>query len=305
MPLVVGYDEAKQRPIGRHNRFAYFNFPDDPQLPHAILNGHEPGDYHLPSHFHVSDQFQVALDGSFKIGRHVLTPYCVHFSRAYTPYGPLVSLGPAFTFMVMRSHRDAGTKVMPDSRALLDAVPDRRPWQISQPVSFPVPAARPQSAEALWNEIPNLKNDEGLAGYTLIIKPDAKAKTPDASRSDGQYIVVVKGSFWHDGKEHKAIGLVFVKPEEGSYEIHAGSEGLEAIVLHYPEVKPRAAEVKSSPVTVGFKKWQCAPCGFQYDEAKGLPDEGIPAGTRWQDMPDSWKCPDCSADKSDFDTVET
>ena len=35
-----------------------------------------------------------------------------------------------------------------------------------------------------------------------------------------------------------------------------------------------------------------------------MPEEGIPAGTRWQDVPDAWSCPDCSSSKSDFQMVE-
>ena len=41
-----------------------------------------------------------------------------------------------------------------------------------------------------------------------------------------------------------------------------------------------------------------------YDEEKGLPEEGIEAGTRWQDIPSNWVCPECGAGKEDFDMVE-
>lgn len=44
-------------------------------------------------------------------------------------------------------------------------------------------------------------------------------------------------------------------------------------------------------------------CGFIYDEGKGLPKEGIPAGTRWEDVPENWECPDCGVGKSDFEMV--
>jgi rubredoxin len=53
-----------------------------------------------------------------------------------------------------------------------------------------------------------------------------------------------------------------------------------------------------------FKRWQCMLCAFVYDEAAGLPDDGIAPGTRWADVPDSWTCPDCSATKADFDMVQ-
>ena len=53
-----------------------------------------------------------------------------------------------------------------------------------------------------------------------------------------------------------------------------------------------------------MKKWQCILCGFIYDEAAGIPDEGIAPGTRWEDVPADWICPNCAAGKADFEMVE-
>lgn len=53
-----------------------------------------------------------------------------------------------------------------------------------------------------------------------------------------------------------------------------------------------------------FKKYECVICGFIYDEAEGLPGDGIPAGTRWEDVPADWECPDCGISKADFDLYE-
>ena len=50
-----------------------------------------------------------------------------------------------------------------------------------------------------------------------------------------------------------------------------------------------------------FRKWECVICGFIYDEALGLPDHGIAPGTRWEDLPDDWICPQCGSDKRDFE----
>lgn len=52
------------------------------------------------------------------------------------------------------------------------------------------------------------------------------------------------------------------------------------------------------------KKWQCMVCEFQYDEALGMPEDGIPPGTRWVDVPEDWCCPDCGVGKEDFEMVE-
>lgn len=53
-----------------------------------------------------------------------------------------------------------------------------------------------------------------------------------------------------------------------------------------------------------YKKYMCVLCGFLYDEAKGWPEDGIPAGTLWKDIPDDWLCPECGAMKADFEMVE-
>ena len=52
-----------------------------------------------------------------------------------------------------------------------------------------------------------------------------------------------------------------------------------------------------------MKQWQCIVCGYIYDEATGDPDHGITAGTRWEDVPADWVCPECGIAKEDFEMV--
>jgi rubredoxin len=52
-----------------------------------------------------------------------------------------------------------------------------------------------------------------------------------------------------------------------------------------------------------MKTYQCVVCGYIYDEAQGWPQDGIPAGTKWEDVPDTWVCPDCGVAKADFEMV--
>lgn len=51
------------------------------------------------------------------------------------------------------------------------------------------------------------------------------------------------------------------------------------------------------------KRYLCVICGFIYDEAIGLPEDGIPPGTRFEDLPLNWTCPDCAARKDDFELI--
>ena len=48
-------------------------------------------------------------------------------------------------------------------------------------------------------------------------------------------------------------------------------------------------------------KYECAVCGYIYDPEKGDPDNGIAAGVKFEDLPDSWVCPVCGAPKDQFE----
>jgi rubredoxin len=53
-----------------------------------------------------------------------------------------------------------------------------------------------------------------------------------------------------------------------------------------------------------MKKYMCLICGWIYDEAVGSPEDGIPPGTHWDDVPPNWTCPECGARKEDFEMIE-
>jgi len=53
-----------------------------------------------------------------------------------------------------------------------------------------------------------------------------------------------------------------------------------------------------------LSKYICTICGHIYDEAKGCYEKGIPAGTKWEDVPDTFTCPDCGAPKSMFELMK-
>jgi rubredoxin/flavin reductase (DIM6/NTAB) family NADH-FMN oxidoreductase RutF len=49
-------------------------------------------------------------------------------------------------------------------------------------------------------------------------------------------------------------------------------------------------------------KYECV-CGYVYDESVGDPKNGVPAGTKWADVPEDYECPVCSAGKSAFTEI--
>lgn len=48
-------------------------------------------------------------------------------------------------------------------------------------------------------------------------------------------------------------------------------------------------------------KYACGPCGYVYDPKDGDPDNGVAAGTAFEDISEDWVCPICAAGKDQFD----
>ena len=53
-----------------------------------------------------------------------------------------------------------------------------------------------------------------------------------------------------------------------------------------------------------MKKYICTVCEYIYDPALGDEENGIPAGTAFEDLPDDWVCPDCGEAKDEFLPLE-
>jgi rubredoxin len=51
-------------------------------------------------------------------------------------------------------------------------------------------------------------------------------------------------------------------------------------------------------------KYRCLLCSYIYDPAVGDPDNGVEPGTAFDDLPDTWVCPECGAGKDQFEPVE-
>jgi rubredoxin len=313
MPLVTAYDEVENPRIQRNLPNGHFAWrtdfikrPEDKSIdtPMAFL---AEGSAHrvLRPHFHTVDQFQVMYNGSGTLGKHPAAPGVVHFSRAYTPYGPITYSDKGLGFITLRAHRDPGAQYMPESREVLEKVTHRTPWQITVAPDFGY-AAGPRGVA--MKALEGLSGHaDGLAGWSVKMSAGAKAYAPDPSKGDGQYIVIMKGAVLHEGELKKDLAIVWVGKNEGPFELVAGPEGLEGLILNFPVPgggRPEETQVVAADDGGEFKTWQCILCAFVYDEAAGLPQDGIAPGTRWTDVPETFGCPDCSAKKADFEMIE-
>jgi rubredoxin len=52
-----------------------------------------------------------------------------------------------------------------------------------------------------------------------------------------------------------------------------------------------------------MSKYKCIVCGYIYDPAVGDSTQGVPAGTAFEDLPDTWACPECGVPKDQFEKI--
>jgi hypothetical protein len=145
MPKIVGYKDAFARRIQRDQRVR-IPFMDadasNPNSPYVLLNRVDPG-YVIDPHYHATDQWQFIAEGDAILGRAEISRYCIHFNRAFTPYGPLQASNNnemAYFDLYPRYQPGAFHITGPEGAqnvAALKRKKNRRPWQIKRQVTFP------------------------------------------------------------------------------------------------------------------------------------------------------------------------
>ncbi|MBN2022878.1 MAG: rubredoxin [Pirellulales bacterium] len=51
-------------------------------------------------------------------------------------------------------------------------------------------------------------------------------------------------------------------------------------------------------------RYVCDACGWVYDPAVGVPEQGIEPGIPFDELPDDFECPECAAGKDEFSKEE-
>lgn len=61
-----------------------------------------------------------------------------------------------------------------------------------------------------------------------------------------------------------------------------------------------STEAVDSPV---LDRHECAACGYIYEPVRGDSTNQVPAGTPFEDLADTWRCPVCGARKNRFSNI--
>ncbi len=182
-------------------------------------------------HFHPTPQFQVVVNGSGFLGKRLVEPFDIHFADAGTPYGPITPGANGLSYFTLRPEHTAVTFWMPESRAAMKHRPGRNIH-----VRFSPSAAAAQLATLVE------PHDDGLTVFGLQLAHHENFSGPTALGSGGQYYLITRGSLLHEGKEYGALSVVFVDPSDGGFEVRAGADGLDAIIMQFPRAS-RGARV--------------------------------------------------------------
>lgn len=212
----------------RHNMAAGEQDPPREHLmPMAFLVEQDPGTT-AHAHFHQQDQFQIVVNGSGTMGLHDAGPVTVHFTGAYTAYGPIKADPQAgIWYMTLRNGFDPGARFMEkaENRAFLRSVPGRvHREQVAGPLP---PATLP--TETLLGPDP-----DGMGSWRYRLGAGETLTGPDPATGRGQYWAVTNGSMTRDGKTLPVRSLVFVTPDEAPFTATAGADGLEVVAMQFP-----------------------------------------------------------------------
>lgn len=79
-----------------------------------------------------------------------------------------------------------------------------------------------------------------------------------------------------------------------------GYENLENKKVTDLDNPPESIPVGEIVIKTATGKYICSVCGYVYDPAVGDPDNGIPAGTPFEALPEDWHCPRCKQGKDKF-----
>lgn len=174
-------------------------------------------------HFHVVDQFQVFLEGDGRLGSAPVEPVLVHYSDAYTPYGPIVAGPVGVRYMTLRTAGDPGGRPMPEARQERLRLGGRH-------ITVRIPTDAPPGG--FYDLV--APHGDGLAVHVLDLGPGEARRAPSPSHG-GRHILVVSGGLVLEGRIHPRGSVVYGSPSDEPLEVVAAEEGLSLLVLQFPE----------------------------------------------------------------------
>ena len=210
------------------------NEVNDNGLPQGFLVEQPAGAVTNP-HFHETNQFQVIVGGDGTFGKKPIAPLSIQYANAHTPYGPIVSGDAGVTYFTLRANWDPGAKYMPASRDKL--IKGNQRSRLVGPIASDPEESRRTRRAPMTDTIITEEPDR-LAAWRLCLGPRQVMTAPDPVGSGGQYLIVAEGGMAHAGLDLDRLSVLFVTADEPALRVAAGDDGLDLLVLQFPEPRP-------------------------------------------------------------------
>ena len=204
--------------------------------PMAFLVEQPPGSV-VATHFHEANQFQIVVAGDGSLGSHPVEPVAVHYSNAFSAYGPITAGAAGLQYFTLRNGYDRGARYLPAAREELRGVRRRFRDAFAEPAAPLAAAPEAAAAEALIPEAA-----DGMGAWRHRLPPGAALEGLDPASGDGQFWVVTAGSLRTPaGEALPPLSCAFVAPDEPPFAAVAGESGLEVVVVQFPRGRDHVA----------------------------------------------------------------
>ena len=187
-------------------------------------------------HFHQADQYQVVVQGSGRLGLHDVASVAVHYTDAYSAYGPIVAAEEGVSWFTLRNAWDPGARYMPEHRRQLREARARH--QHREATCGPLPPLTQPQLAGLTTPTGNAviaEAADGLATWRYTVPPNGSASGRDPSTGGGQFWLVAGGSAAiGSGALLPVQSCMFVAPEDAAADLRAGPGGADLICMQFP-----------------------------------------------------------------------
>jgi hypothetical protein len=204
--------------------------------PMAFLVEKDPGAIVRP-HFHAADQFQVVTQGGGRLGRHDIGSVAVHYTDAYSAYGPIVAAGEGVSWFTLRNTWDPGARYMPAAREQLRAARAKYEHRETTTPPMPVWGESDLARLAAADRVTETECADGMGSWRFRLPASGTAVGPDPGNGGGQFWVVLSGGASCGGSALLPVeSVVFVGPEDAAVSVAAGPLGAELLCVQFPRL---------------------------------------------------------------------
>jgi hypothetical protein len=208
------------------------------EVPQVILVEQPQPDSQILPHYHAIDQFQVFLDGEGRLASHAIAPVSIHYTNAYTGYGPIVAGKTGMAYYVMRPGLDVmGPQHLHLPEARRNLKPGKKRFMLTENVRVKS-SGELRTLSAIETEhvieVPAGDPDQGIFAHLVSIGPDRDYTGQDPALGGGQVMMVLQGSMRFNGEALGLRATIAVTREEKAITIHSGADGTQILYMQYP-----------------------------------------------------------------------